>query len=157
MNDRITCRKIGGGTVEVPREEMTFRPSAYGIITRGERILLIRQPDGRLFFPGGGMEIDETVPETVVREVREETGQEVTVGALACFHEECLFYTPETVAWHSLCFFHYCELVSDPTTEMRGVDEELEGRPEWVEIAGLRPEQFIKLGAAAFRRIRGDI
>ncbi|WP_017582914.1 NUDIX hydrolase [Nocardiopsis valliformis] len=47
------------------------------------RLLLQRRTDNGLWaMPGGGMEIDESLPEAAVREVREETGFDVQVTGL---------------------------------------------------------------------------
>lgn len=47
------------------------------------RVLVIRKTDNNLWaLPGGGHDIGETIAETVVREVREETGYDVEVEAL---------------------------------------------------------------------------
>lgn len=57
-----------------------------GVVWRGERVLLIRR--GRpprmneWSLPGGRQELGETVAEAVRREVREETGLDVTVGEI---------------------------------------------------------------------------
>ncbi|MFW6642107.1 NUDIX domain-containing protein [Nocardiopsis algeriensis] len=47
------------------------------------RLLLQRRVDNGLWaMPGGAMEMDESLPEAAVREVREETGYEVEVTGL---------------------------------------------------------------------------
>ena len=47
------------------------------------RILLQRRTDNRLWaLPGGGMDLDESVPEAARREVREETGYEVEITGI---------------------------------------------------------------------------
>jgi len=47
------------------------------------RVLMIRRTDNNLYaIPGGGQEIGETISETVVREVKEETGIDVRVTGL---------------------------------------------------------------------------
>jgi ADP-ribose pyrophosphatase YjhB (NUDIX family) len=47
------------------------------------RILMIRRTDNDLYaIPGGGQEIGETITQTVVREVKEETGIDVEVTGL---------------------------------------------------------------------------
>lgn len=49
----------------------------------GGRVLLQRRADNGLWaLPGGGMELDESLPGAVVREVREETGLDVEVTGL---------------------------------------------------------------------------
>lgn len=59
-------------------------PSVVAVVEddRG-RILMIHKTDNDLWaLPGGGHEIGESIPETVVREVREETGYEVEVTGI---------------------------------------------------------------------------
>ncbi len=56
------------------------RIGVYGIITKGNEMLLVRQEDGphrgKWDFPGGGIEFGETVEETLRRELLEEVGME---------------------------------------------------------------------------------
>jgi len=48
----------------------------------GELLMIHRTDNGRWALPGGGHDIGETISQTVVREVREETGVEVEVTGL---------------------------------------------------------------------------
>ncbi len=60
--------------------DLLLGPSAAACIRDAEgRILLVRRSDGDNLwgFPGGAMEPGESVAETLVREVREETGLQV--------------------------------------------------------------------------------
>lgn len=60
-----------------------FGASALILDDSGERVLLTRRSDnGRWCLPGGRMDPGESVAETCVREVREETGLEVEVVRL---------------------------------------------------------------------------
>lgn len=56
------------------------------VVWKDGRVLLIRRGKppmrGRWSLPGGRQELGETVRETAVREVREETGVEIRLGAL---------------------------------------------------------------------------
>src|SRR5699024_9331343 len=59
--------------------------SASAIVTDEHgRILLINRRDNTLWaLPGGGHEIGETIEQTAVREVKEETGLDVEVTGLS--------------------------------------------------------------------------
>lgn len=61
--------------------EKEYRISAGGIIIKDNRLLLVRTNNGRegnyLVAPGGGVIGDESIYETAIRKVREETGLEV--------------------------------------------------------------------------------
>lgn len=56
-------------------------PSVVAIVTDDEgRVLLIHKTDNNLWaLPGGGHEIGESIADTVVREVKEETGYDVAI------------------------------------------------------------------------------
>ena len=64
-----------------------LRISAGAIVIQDERILLVRHGAARhgrdfLVGPGGGVENDESVSQAAVREVKEETGLDVTPDKL---------------------------------------------------------------------------
>ena len=69
-----------------------IRVRACGIIVENERVLMIghRAIMGENTFwspPGGGVEIGETAPETLVREFMEETGLQIDVGRMLLMNE----------------------------------------------------------------------
>ncbi|OGY89900.1 MAG: hypothetical protein A3B30_03175 [Candidatus Komeilibacteria bacterium RIFCSPLOWO2_01_FULL_52_15] len=87
---KVICHDIDGKTYEFDSSELRFRPSVYGILIKDNKILLSPQWDG-YDFPGGGMELHETVHEGLVREFLEETGFTVQPQQLiAC--ESSFFY-----------------------------------------------------------------
>ena len=67
-----------------PSHEPTHRVGAFAIIfDEAGKVLVSRRVDSGWFnLPGGGVEPDESVPEGLIREVREETGLEVEAGRL---------------------------------------------------------------------------
>lgn len=62
-----------------------IRTSAKAVVIRDGRLLAIRLKAGGeewYILPGGGQDSEETLPEAVEREVREETGLDVRCGEL---------------------------------------------------------------------------
>lgn len=61
---------------ELPEGESSIdRPGSYGIITRGEELVMVRIAGwGEYFLPGGGIDDGENPEEALIREVKEETG-----------------------------------------------------------------------------------
>jgi len=77
----------------VPDTEPYFEPpttttvGAAGLVIRDDRLLMVRQKRAtgvRWEVPGGGQDPGESLEQAVAREVAEEAGITVTVGALVC-------------------------------------------------------------------------
>ncbi|MFW0789930.1 NUDIX hydrolase [Gordonia sp. CPCC 205333] len=85
-------------------------PSTTAIVTNNEgHILLVRRRDNNLWaLPGGGMELGESITETAVREVKEETGLTVDITGLVGTYtnpNHVMAYTNGEVRQQfSLCF-----------------------------------------------------
>jgi len=100
---------------------------SIGIIRNANRVLVIRRNDGRgVSFPGGLAVPWETDEQTLIREVREETGL-FCQGFEFAFRYESRADIPVRIA-----VFHV-----QATGEIRG---SWEGTPVWIEIAELREE-----------------
>jgi 8-oxo-dGTP pyrophosphatase MutT (NUDIX family) len=101
--------------------------ASIGIIRNASRVLVIRRNDGRgLSFPGGVAFPWETDEQTLIREIREETG-------LLCQRVEFAFrYESRADIPARIAVFDV-----QATGEIRG---SWEGTPAWIEIAELREE-----------------
>lgn len=96
------------------------------VLDEAGRILLHRRDDNELWsIPGGGMEVGERIADTVVREVREETGLEVEPEAIVGIYSNprhvVEYGDGEIRQQFSVCFA--CRLVSG---ELATSDESLE-------------------------------
>ena len=91
------------------------------------RILLQRRADsGNWALPGGGMEMDESLADSVVREVREETGLNVEVTGLVGTYTDprhIIAYTDgEVRRQFNICYAGGQLAISDESTELRFID-----------------------------------
>jgi ADP-ribose pyrophosphatase YjhB (NUDIX family) len=99
------------------------------------RLLLIRRTDNDLYaIPGGAQEVGETITQTVVREVREETGITVNVTGLIGVYSDPAhvieFSDGEVRQEFSLCF-RARPIEGEPRTSSESKEV------LWVEPAGL--------------------
>lgn len=85
-------------------------PSTTAVVTdKHDRIVLIRRRDNDLWaLPGGGMQLGESIVDSAVREVKEETGLDVEVtGLIGVYtnpHHVMAYTDGEVRQQFSLCF-----------------------------------------------------
>ena len=93
-----------------------WRPSAYGVLEVDGKILMIK--DGRAThgfeFPGGGINMDESFGDALVREFFEETGYRVrVVGEKPVWVDTAYFYSHRhNKFFRSVLLFYRVELTS---------------------------------------------
>lgn len=143
MQQTVKSHDIYGKEYEVPITELTWRPSVYAVIVRGDKILLVSERNS-YHLPGGGVNLGETLEDAIVREVKEETGLDISnprlVGSLSAFftasHKKSL-KKPAHV--QSLLLYYLCD-VADGEMSLDGLeDDEREYGlvPEWIDIKEL--------------------
>ena len=103
------------------------RLAAYGVIRRGDRVLLCRVAPGNLgeglwTLPGGGLRFGEAPEAAVIREVEEETGLVARIMGDPVIHSDTgeWPFSGGPVAYHTIRFVYPMEVVSG--TERREVD-----------------------------------
>lgn len=107
-----------------------FRVSVYGVLSKGNEILVQRHPKLKSYgLPGGGIEIGETINNSLVREFKEETGLEVSIGRLITVTEDYFTYEGEDA--HSILITYEVSLTGgellsegnqDDTGEVKFID-----------------------------------
>ena len=106
---------------------------------KGELLVLTRKKDpgkGTLDLPGGFCDIAETAEEAIIREVKEETGLDVT-------RAEYLFSEPNKYLYSgfnipTLDIFYHCEVAD--TQQVKAMDDALEY--VWMATDNIQTEQF---------------
>ncbi|PIP33884.1 hypothetical protein COX22_01995 [Candidatus Falkowbacteria bacterium CG23_combo_of_CG06-09_8_20_14_all_49_15] len=123
----IKCRDVHGKESEASLDKFRFRPSVYGVLIEGEKILLSRQWDG-YDFPVGGIEIDETIKEALKREFIEETG--IEVEPVMPVHCETDFFNPDNTDkykgqyWNAVMMYYLVKKVGGELTKDNLYDTE---------------------------------
>lgn len=131
----IWCRRWFGGEILVPQKKLFHRPSAYGIVQYEDRILMLTTwQNGRFCLPGGGIEPWETNAQALQRELTEEAGIQVEVGALVHFQEDFFYYDPTKDAWHGLLFYYNCMPLTVALIPDDEVKDEAAIKPRWINI-----------------------
>lgn len=100
------------------------RLAVRAIILHEERLLLVNAwPDGRsdlLCAPGGGVEPGMSLPDNLCREVFEETGLTIKVGAPCLLNE---FHDPGN-GFHQVDIFFRCTIVGSARVDPNWADPE---------------------------------
>lgn len=129
-----------------------FRPAVYGVLIRGQEVLLVRAPPTAkrvasvVGFPGGGIEPGEAPFDALCREFAEETGLEVEpvrlLWATTGFHRSLINPHQQLVGVHwevrhirgslktngngdDVAEAFFCPIHQLPVEEMLGVDLEV--------------------------------
>ena len=139
----IEAISIFGNKIKVPKEKFKFRTSAYGIIKNDNKLLLVNtRSSGKWFFPGGEVEIGESLEDTIKREVMEETGIEIEVEKFLTFKQTYFYYDPFDQAFQNYAFFYICKAKSFDLTEKNQVEFDEAEKPTWVDFNNLKKDDF---------------
>lgn len=133
------------------------RLAVRAVIVEEGRLLLVNafaDPASTLWCaPGGGVEAHASLPENLIREVHEETGLDISVGAPCLINE---FHAPER-GFHQVEVFFRCRLTGGALCDGWRDPEGVVSRRRWVtraEMAALRVKPD-SLAAVAFARGMG--
>ena len=114
------------------------RTAVRGVLYRGDQVLLLASRHGDYKFPGGGVEIGESMPAALIREFEEECGLSgVEVGlALGTTVEYLRAAEPEYEVFKMTSHYFYCSGTGELGSQvLEDYESELELEPRWVTIA----------------------
>lgn len=113
------------------------REAIRGIVFKNDSILMVRSNKGDYKFPGGGLNKGESHQETLIREIKEETGYQVNnirekIGEIT---ERKFDAYEENAIFEMISHYYICE-ISNEQIEQQLDDYELklELLPEWVTV-----------------------
>ena len=138
MPKTVIAKDIHGNEYEVAVSDLRWRPSAYAITVRDQKVLLMPEFDGYA-LPGGEIELGENIEAALEREVKEETGIAVRNPRLLGA-ETSFFVLPGFNAngnnVQSIMLFYACDYAGGELSD-EGFDEEEKnfgGFPEWIPV-----------------------
>ncbi len=106
------------------------RLAVRAILVENDRLLMVNAwPDGQsplMCAPGGGVEVGQSLPDNLMREVFEETGLSISVGAPCLVNE---FHDPAS-RFHQVDVYFRCTLAPDSPRP-----------PEWTDPEGIVTER----------------
>jgi len=141
--DYVICRDIMNKKYKIPKNDLSLRLSAYGLIFKKDKILLSKQGDG-YDFPGGGVEKGELLEKALVREIMEETGIKVAPAKLVQLSED-FFITLETKRpIQSVLFYYLCKNPTGKisTSKFDRFEKTYLGKAEWVNLKDIKKIKF---------------
>jgi len=142
-NKIVTCLDIQGNKHQVSTKDMFFRPSVYGVVIKEDKLLLTKGSDG-YDFPGGALEIGESITDGLKREVKEETGMDVKVGKLITC-QDSLFKLPAGDGFvQSILIYYTCQATGGQFSEI-SLDEyetKIGLEPAWINLRDIAKIKF---------------
>ncbi len=116
-----------------------------GLVLHNDRLLLVNAYPGQesdlWCAPGGGVQVGESLPDNLAREIHEETGLVIEVGAPALVNE---FHEPAS-GFHQVDVYFRCSLAS-PTLPA-----------EWTDPEGIvHTRRFVSRSEFAALRVKPD-
>jgi len=89
MEQPVPVPVFGVRNADLPQKT---RACAYAVITNSDGLIAgVRESSGRLFLPGGGVEMAETPAQAVHREVREELGCRIQLAR--CIGQALMYFS----------------------------------------------------------------
>jgi 8-oxo-dGTP pyrophosphatase MutT (NUDIX family) len=156
---KIICHDIQNNQVEIEAEKLIYRPSVYGILIENDQVLLSKQWDG-YDLPGGGMNIDETIEETLKREFFEETG--LKIKPIMPIHCETSFFWPshsekyKNQYWNCPMIYFLVKKIGGNISKENFDEEEKSyaDLPEWISLQAIINLKFCNSvdGAALIKK-----
>lgn len=141
----VIAEDFNRNPITVDLDQLKWRPAAYGIVIKDNKILLSKQING-YDLPGGGMDLGETPEQTVIREIKEETGIiAVNPILIDCGTAFIKGYSSENF-YQAIALYYICDYVGGELS-IDGFDESEKQygvEPEWVSLKDI---DGIEIGA----------
>jgi len=139
----VVCHDINNKLYKVGANQLTFRPSIYGILIEKNKVLLSKQWDG-YDFPGGGAELHETIDDTLKREFWEETGFKIKRGKIIYVGSSFWYAKTRKQFWNCQLFYFSVKKTGGKlsTANFDEYEKIYTAMAEWIDIKKLDKIKF---------------
>lgn len=152
---QITGEDINRQPALLDAAKLKWRPSVYGLIVRGDDILVLDNTETQKHdLPGGGIDIWETMHAALHREIMEECGITIAIQHLV-YHDEQFFLSPSGNHWHSLRFYYQVTMTGG-TLRNTIIPDEKSVNPHWVSLMSLT-SHTIPVAWGAIQQLQSQI
>ncbi len=122
---------------ENEKTKTNYRKAVRAVILKDDNILLVHTNKGDFKFPGGGMNKEESQEQTLIREVKEETGYIVgdVKEKIGVFIERSLDRYRKDFVFEMISTYYLCELTDGiADQELDEYEIELGFKPIWINL-----------------------
>ena len=119
----------------------SFSLRSAALIIKDNKLLVAKNDNYDCFYTlGGGVNLNETSTEAVIRECREETGYDFEIDRLAFIQER--FYTLENCSHHEVVFFYLMKNIAVDIKDGTTTDQQCE-HLYWLPVDELEKTKFV--------------
>ncbi|KAK3632998.1 hypothetical protein LTR56_016046 [Elasticomyces elasticus] len=143
----VICHDVYGNEHETEATLLEWRPAAYVVMIEDGSVCLLKGSDGRYDLPGGAIELGEDPKAAAIREVKEETGLDISEPTLLGV-ESSLFRASHSDdrCYHSLLMYYHCTSSTGSISAV-GFDEYEKQHVELAEWMPLEDLHEVKVGS----------
>lgn len=141
--ETVVCRNAKGEAKEVAVSGLSWRPSVYGVFIKDNAVLLVGQHGDGYDFPGGGIDLGETIEQAFVRETKEETGLTATIGDLLLVRDDFFIHPTNKKTFATICLYYAGDIIGEHVTHNYiEADTTYAGKAEWISLESIESLKF---------------
>ena len=157
MNKTISCKNNFGNSVDVDVNKFNFRPSVYGFILNSKNEILVcnNKSNNKMWFPGGGVELGETLEEALKREIFEETKIEnIEIKEFLFFKDNFFYYQPLDEGYQAYLFFFLCKTDNIDLISNEEINDGEAKDLEWMRLEDIKKEEIQDLQDIVYENLQ---